>query len=150
MEVEGGTGNKFFVFLFELLGTAMLLIAINWASTSGAVAEAVGLTVMMCAQIMGPISGGHFNPAVTIGMLWKEGKEHFGGKDKAVALDPDPLLIAQHRAQFAEEFRPIAFEVLCLVGQLGPLGLQTRFSSATRRASWARSICFTSETSPQR
>ena len=78
MEVEGGTGNKFFVFLFELLGTAMLLIAINWASTSGAVAEAVGLTVMMCAQIMGPISGGHFNPAVTIGMLWKEGKEHFG------------------------------------------------------------------------
>jgi len=27
---------------------------------------------------MGGISGGHFNPAVTLGMLWKEGKENFG------------------------------------------------------------------------
>lgn len=80
MEVPGArSGNKFFVFLYELLGTAMLLISINWASTSGSVAEAVGLTVFVCAQIMGGISGGHFNPAVTIGMLWKEGKEHFAG-----------------------------------------------------------------------
>lgn len=79
MEVPGArSGNKFFVLLYELLGTAMLLISINWASTSGSTAEAVGLTVMVCAQIMGGISGGHFNPAVTVGMLWKEGKENFG------------------------------------------------------------------------
>ena len=78
MEVAGGGGNKFFVFLFELLGTAMLLISINWASTSDSIPTAVGLTVFVCIQIFGPISGGHFNPAVTLGMLWKEGKEHFG------------------------------------------------------------------------
>jgi glycerol uptake facilitator-like aquaporin len=79
MEVNGGRGNKFFVFLSELLGTAFLLISINWASTSDSVPQAVGLTVMVMAQIFGPISGGHFNPAVTIGMLWKEGKENFAG-----------------------------------------------------------------------
>ena len=78
MEVLGGTGNKFFVFLSELLGTAMLLIAINWSSTSDSIPSAVGLTVMIAAQLFGPISGGHFNPAVTLGMLWKEGKAHFG------------------------------------------------------------------------
>lgn len=49
MEVVGGTGNKFFVFLFELLGTAMLLISINWSSTSDSIPAAVGLTVMVCA-----------------------------------------------------------------------------------------------------
>jgi len=78
MEVPGGTQNKFFVFLFELLGTGMLLISINWASTSDSIPSAVGLTVMVMAQMFGQISGGHFNPAVTIGMLWKEGKAHFG------------------------------------------------------------------------
>ena len=72
MEVAGGTGNKFFVFLSELLGTAMLLISINWASTSDSIPQAVGLTVMVMAQIFGPISGGHFNPAVTIAVLIKE------------------------------------------------------------------------------
>lgn len=78
MEVLGGTGNKFFVLLSEFMGTMFLLISINWASTSDAIPQAVGLTVMVMAQIFGPISGGHFNPAVTMGMLWKEGSSKFG------------------------------------------------------------------------
>ena len=78
MEVKGGTGNKFFVLLSELMGTMFLMIAINWSSTSDNIAQSVGLTVMVMAQIFGPISGGHFNPAVTIGMLWKEGRSRFG------------------------------------------------------------------------
>ena len=34
----------------------------------------MGLSVFVCAQVMGGISGGHFNPAVTIGVLFREGK----------------------------------------------------------------------------
>jgi hypothetical protein len=49
MEVPGGTGNKFFVLLSELLGTMFLLIAINWSSTSDSIPQAVGLTVMVMA-----------------------------------------------------------------------------------------------------
>ena len=50
MEVPGArSGNKIFVFMYEFLGTCMLLISINWASTSDSVAAAVGLTVFVCA-----------------------------------------------------------------------------------------------------
>jgi len=77
MEVPGGKGNKFFVFLSEFIGTMFLLISINWASTSDSVPFAVGSTVFVMATIFGGISGGHFNSAVTLGMLWKEGKANF-------------------------------------------------------------------------
>ena len=77
MEVPGGKGNKFFVFVSEFIGTMFLLIAINWASCSDSVPFAVGSTVFVMATIFGSISGGHFNPAVTLGMLWKEGKANF-------------------------------------------------------------------------
>jgi len=78
MEVPGSEGNKFFILLSEFIGTAMLVISINWSSTSDSTAFAVGATVFVMATIFGGISGGHFNPAVTIGMLWKEGKDRFG------------------------------------------------------------------------
>jgi len=77
MEVPGGKGNKFFVFVSEFIGTMFLLIAINWASCSDSVPFAVGSTVFVMATIFGSISGGHFNSAVTLGMLWKEGKANF-------------------------------------------------------------------------
>lgn len=75
MEVPGGTSNKIVVCLCELMGTAFLIIAVNWGHTSNGglnTPVSVGLTVFGMAQIFGPISGGHFNPAVTMGMFIKE------------------------------------------------------------------------------
>lgn len=76
MEVPGGYNNKCFVIISEFLGTMFLMLAVNWSS-HGTTPQCVGLTVFMCAQIFGPISGAHFNPAVTLGMLLKEGSAHW-------------------------------------------------------------------------
>lgn len=47
MEVPGGSKNKFFVLLSELLGTAFLMIAINWGSTSDETARCASLMLFM-------------------------------------------------------------------------------------------------------
>ena len=63
--------NKLFA---EAIGTFMLVSAVLGAALiSGnaaglGVALCIGLTVMCMAYAVGPISGGHFNPAVTLGL----------------------------------------------------------------------------------
>src|SRR5437588_10928840 len=56
------------------------------------VAFAFGLTVLTMAYAVGHISGGHFNPAVTIGM-WSAGR--------CAAADGIPYLVAQVIAAIA-------------------------------------------------
>ena len=60
----------------EFIGTFTLVTAVCGAALFSApsaglvaVAFAVGLSVMAMAFAVGPISGGHFNPAVTLGMV---------------------------------------------------------------------------------
>src|SRR5450631_1913520 len=59
----------------EALGTFMLVSAVLGAALiSGnaaglGVALCIGVTVMAMAYAVGPISGGHFNPAVTLGLF---------------------------------------------------------------------------------
>ena len=59
----------------EALGTFMLVSAVLGAAlVSGnaaglGVALCIGVTVMSMAYAVGPISGGHFNPAVTLGLF---------------------------------------------------------------------------------
>jgi aquaporin Z len=69
--VFGGCGSAVFAALF-LSGSVPLGIGFT------GVAIAFGLTVLTGVYALGPISGGHFNPAVTVG-LWVA--RRFDGKD---------------------------------------------------------------------
>ena len=56
------------------------MIAVNWGTnikSSNFQPIAVGLTLFANISILGPVSGGHFNPAVTLGVFFKEGKSKF-------------------------------------------------------------------------
>lgn len=79
MEVAGGHQNKCTVFLYELLGTSLLVYAVL---VSGGNMLAVPFTILTLIYICGPISGAHFNPAVTIGVYvmnknWKHDRSFF-------------------------------------------------------------------------
>jgi aquaporin Z len=65
--VFGGCGSAIFAAAFPELGIGFAGVAL-----------AFGLTVLTMAYAVGHISGGHFNPAVSLG-LWAGGK--FEGKD---------------------------------------------------------------------
>lgn len=78
MEIPGSSRNKFFVLWSEVVGTAFLLLAVNWGGTSSMTPLCVGLTVAVMAQMYGSISGGHFNPAVTLGMMIKHRHDSLG------------------------------------------------------------------------
>ena len=75
MEVPGGHKNLFRVMLYEAIGTAFLLIGVNWGAANDCKlqAECVALSLFAIAMIIGPISGGHVNPAVSTGVLLMEG-----------------------------------------------------------------------------
>ena len=61
-------------YISEFIGTLVLVllgcgVAVLKGEDTLAVAVAFGLAVMAMAYAVGPISGGHFNPAVTLGMF---------------------------------------------------------------------------------
>ena len=75
MEVKGGKDHKVLVFIYECLGTAMLMTGINLSSTIGGLKPiGIALTLYSAILIFGGPGGAHYNPAVTIGVFIKEGK----------------------------------------------------------------------------
>lgn len=68
MEVPGGKDNKLSVCLHEAFGTMLLLLAINMGAASGNIAESACITIFVAFVLTGSTSGGHLNPAVTMGV----------------------------------------------------------------------------------
>ena len=62
------TTNKIVVFAYEAFGTGMLLYAVNM--TKGEVFGQFGIAFMLfaCLLIGGPLTGAHYNPAVSTGV----------------------------------------------------------------------------------
>ena len=66
METKLGHNRKFVVTVYEALGTALFAYCIL---VSGADAIAGALALFAMIIIFGDVTGGHFNPAVTLGVL---------------------------------------------------------------------------------
>ena len=85
MEVPGGHSNKLWVLIYEMLGTAILLLGIN-LSNMGDTPYAVGFSLFSIIMMIGPVSGGHVNPAVSMAVLVREGLSKLGGNILFFAL----------------------------------------------------------------
>ncbi|MFD5225034.1 aquaporin Z [Microbacterium sp. NPDC058342] len=104
-----------FLLVFGGVGTA--LFASNHFTEPGsgsavyvAVALAFGLTVLVGAYAFGPLSGGHFNPAVTLGAA---------AAGRIAWRDVAPYIVAQVAGGL------IASTALALIGMFGPEGWLT-------------------------
>jgi len=78
MEIAGAKNNKLLVCFYEALGTAGLIIAINWSATSKNPlnANVIGMYIMTAALCWGGVSGGHFNGAITVAVFIKEARKN--------------------------------------------------------------------------
>jgi hypothetical protein len=68
MEVKGGNERKCTVMLGELLGTALFIYAVILTDK----AATIPLSLFASIMIFGAITGGHFNPAVTLAVYISE------------------------------------------------------------------------------
>ena len=109
-----------FLLVFGGVGTALFASNLHTepapnAAVYSAVALAFGLTVVVGAYAFGPISGGHFNPAVTLGAA---AAGRIGWKDVL------PYIVAQVVGG------AVASTLLFLIGQFGPDGWLTGAQNA--------------------
>lgn len=70
MEVPEAHGHEIHIFIAELFGTAWLTFAVLMqASFTDFGVFGIAMTLFGCILLWGPITGGNFNPAVTLGVL---------------------------------------------------------------------------------
>lgn len=68
MEIRSAKQNKLTVFAYEALGTAFLLYSINMSFGYEFGQFGIAFTLFAVILIGGPITGAHYNPAVTLGV----------------------------------------------------------------------------------
>jgi glycerol uptake facilitator-like aquaporin len=59
----------FAIFIFEIIGTLFLVCAIEMVVQKGGNTVAIAFALFLGIQVSGAITGGHFNPAVTLAVL---------------------------------------------------------------------------------
>ena len=69
MEVKGAQENKLRVFLLELLGSFLFISAASMGNY-----KTIPFSLFASILIFGNVTGGHFNPAVSLGVYIKERK----------------------------------------------------------------------------
>jgi glycerol uptake facilitator-like aquaporin len=70
METQFGRQNKLVVCLYEFFGTALLMLTVQLAKPMGIFhIPAICLAILAQIIIIGPVSGGHVNPAITFAVL---------------------------------------------------------------------------------
>ena len=78
MEVELGRTRKGLVCFYEAFGTMLLMCAFNWESNDRR-GLAGPIVIFAVTLLFSSISGGHFNPAVTMGVLMSGGQIKYDG-----------------------------------------------------------------------
>ena len=88
METPGGNENRMWVCLYEMLGTFLLVLTLNWSmflynSFFSITPFAMGMAQFTVSMIWGDISGGNINAAVTLGVWFFRGEM---GKNAGFAI----------------------------------------------------------------
>ena len=78
---RGKVGSVFYVYLYEAIGSGMIVFALNFIPFEKTNAVHNGMVHLAMAQafafaiiLFGEVSGGHFNPAITVAMLFVRSK----------------------------------------------------------------------------
>jgi len=82
MEVAGSDKRAHIVFLYELIGTALFVYSILLTNNAISIAFSLFASII----IFGSITGGHFNPAVTLGVYIKEAQWAKNAKWLAIVI----------------------------------------------------------------